>query len=71
MKLIETETNNVVAIVTENPKTKELEFEIVDTENHVLRDGIVYKKGEQDQMAFMIGEEIVYKTGKYDCVNID
>ena len=72
MKLIETETNKVVAIVVENPKTKEFEFEIVDTENHILKDGDVYiKSGEQDQVAFILGDEIVYKTGKYDCVNID
>ena len=65
MKLIETETNKVVAIVVENPKTKEFELEVVDTENHILKDGDVYKKGEHDRVAFMIGEEIVYRPHKY------
>ena len=65
MKLIETETNNVVAIVTENPKTKEFELEVVDATNYELKGGDVYKKGEQDRVAFMIGEEIVYIPHKY------
>ena len=60
MKLIETETNKVVAKITED-----LELEVVDTENYELKEGDVYKKGEQDRVAFMIGEEITYIPHKY------
>ena len=71
MNLIETRTNKVVARVIEDPKTNELELEVVDTENYELKEGSVYKKGESLQAAFILGDEIVYKNGEYDCVKAD
>ena len=71
MKLIETETNKVVAIVVENPKTKEFELEVVETASYELKDGEVYEKGTGTRVAFIFDEEITYVPGVYDFIYED
>ena len=68
MKLIRVETGETVAIVVENPKTKEFELEVVDTTNYELKDGEIYEKGTGTRVAFIFDEEITYVPGVYDFI---